>query len=54
MPTGRIAAIEERLAALREALGIMRPPLEAFYGSLSDEQRAEFERIGSRSTRRAG
>jgi LTXXQ motif family protein len=53
-PTGRIAAIEQRLATLRDALGVMRLPLEAFYGSLSDEQKAHFERIGSRPSRRAG
>jgi hypothetical protein len=47
-PTGRLAAIAQRLAALRDALDTMRPPLEAFYGSLTDEQKAHFERTGSR------
>ena len=50
--SGRIAAIEARLTALLEALGTMRAPLERFYGSLTDEQKAQFERIGSRAARR--
>jgi LTXXQ motif family protein len=49
-PTGRLAAIEERLTALLGAFALMRPPLDAFYGSLSDAQREQFERVGSRGT----
>jgi LTXXQ motif family protein len=51
-PTGRMVAIETRLTALRDALGMMRPPLESFYDALTDEQKARFERIGR--SRRAG
>jgi hypothetical protein len=51
-PTGRIAAIEARLTALLDALGTMRTPLERFYGSLADEQKAQFDRMGDRAARR--
>jgi LTXXQ motif family protein len=53
-PTGRIAAIEARLTALTDALATMRAPLDRFYGSLSDEQKAQFDRIGGRAARRGG
>src|SRR5262249_27100847 len=35
-----------RLEAMHEAMGIVRPPLERFYDSLSDEQKARFNAIG--------
>ena len=53
-PTSHIAAIEARLTALLGALDTLRAPLDRFYGSLTDEQRAQFDRIGSRTTRRGG
>jgi len=45
-PTGRLDATISRLEASLDALAIVRPPLEAFYNSLSDEQRARFNEIG--------
>jgi hypothetical protein len=39
-PTGRLAAAERRLSAMLEAVRTVRPAMEAFYGSLSDEQKA--------------
>ena len=53
-PTGHIAAIEARLTALLGALDTLRAPLDRFYGSLTDEQRAQFDRVGSRTSRRGG
>jgi len=45
-PTGRLDAMTSRLEASLDALAILRPALEAFYNSLSDEQRARFDAIG--------
>lgn len=53
-PTGRIAAIEARLTALLGALDTLRAPLDRFYGSLTDAQKAQFDRVGSRTSRRGG
>ena len=53
-PTGRLAAIETRLGALVGALDTLRPALERFYAALSDAQKARFNAIGARSSRRAG
>jgi hypothetical protein len=39
-PTGRLAAAETRLAAMLEAVRTVRPALDAYYNSLSDEQKA--------------
>jgi len=39
-PTGRLAAAEKRLAAMLEAVRTVRPAMDAYYGSLSDEQKA--------------
>jgi LTXXQ motif family protein len=39
-PTGRLAAAEKRLAAMLDAVRTVRPALDAFYNSLSDEQKA--------------
>jgi len=51
-PTGRLGAIEARLAALVRAIDIVRPALDSFYASLSDEQKARFNAISARQTRR--
>jgi hypothetical protein len=39
-PTGRLADAEKRLAAMLEAIRTVRPAMDAYYGSLSDEQKA--------------
>ena len=44
-PAGRMAAMRQRLEAMREAVQIVRPALEKFYGSLSDEQKARFDAL---------
>ena len=45
-PPGRIAAMTARLDATLQAVETMRPPLEKFYNSLSDEQKERFNQIG--------
>ena len=47
-PTGRLDAMQQRLDAMLQALDTVRPALVRFYGSLSDEQKAQFNRIGAR------
>jgi hypothetical protein len=52
-PVGRLEALEEQLAAMQQAVGAVRPALEAFYGSLSDDQKERFNALGP-SSRPAG
>jgi ABC-type transporter MlaC component len=47
-PTGRLAAMEDRLTAMSKALETTQAALTKFYGSLSDEQKARFDRINAR------
>jgi LTXXQ motif family protein len=49
-PTGRLAAMQQRLDAMMQALDTVQPALVRFYGSLSDEQKAQFNRIGARAS----
>jgi LTXXQ motif family protein len=42
IPTGRLAALESRLQVMLVAVQTVRPALERFYQSLSDEQKARF------------
>ena len=44
-PTGRLAAMESRLQVMLAAVQTVRPALERFYQSLSDEQKARFNAI---------
>jgi hypothetical protein len=46
-PPGRLAAMEQRLDAMLEAIKLVQPALESFYGSLSDEQKARFNQLGA-------
>jgi len=46
-PPGRVAAMGQRLNAILEAIKIVQPALENFYGSLTDEQKARFNLLGS-------
>ena len=39
-PPGRLAAAEKRLEALLQAVRALRPAMDSFYGSLTDEQKA--------------
>lgn len=45
-PPGRVQAMINRISAALEAVRIVRQPLEAFYNSLSDEQKARFNALG--------
>jgi hypothetical protein len=45
-PTGRLEAMTQRLQATLDAVKLVRPPLERFYQSLSDEQQARFNAVG--------
>jgi len=45
LPTGRLAAMESRLQVMLAAVQTVRPALERFYQSLSDEQKARFNAI---------
>jgi LTXXQ motif family protein len=45
IPTGRLAAMESRLQVMLAAVQTVRPALERFYQSLSDEQKARFNAI---------
>jgi LTXXQ motif family protein len=45
-PPGRLRAMASRVNATLEAVRIVRPALEKFYGSLSDEQQARFNALG--------
>jgi len=44
-PTERLAQMHQRLQALVDAVNIVSPPLDKFYNSLSDEQKARFNDI---------
>ena len=45
-PPGRLQAMTNRISATLEAVRIVRPALEKFYNSLSDEQQARFNALG--------
>jgi hypothetical protein len=44
--TTRLEAVEGRLSAMLDAIKTVRGPLEKFYDSLQDEQKARFNRMG--------
>jgi predicted DNA-binding transcriptional regulator AlpA len=52
-PTGRVAAMEHRLQVMLAAVQTVRPALERFYQSLSDEQKARFNAIAPTNNRDA-
>jgi hypothetical protein len=47
-PPARLAAVARRLDVMLQAVKLVRPALEDFYATLSDEQKAQFEAIGPR------
>jgi hypothetical protein len=49
-PTGRLAAMQDRLQAVSKALATTQAALDKFYGSLNDEQKAKFDRINVRAS----
>jgi LTXXQ motif family protein len=50
IPTGRLAAMESRLQVMLQAVQTVRPPLEAFYQLLSDEQKSRFNAVSPTET----
>lgn len=48
-PTGRVGLMEDRLSAMLKALDTVQSVLVKFYDSLSDEQKARFNRLGAPS-----
>jgi hypothetical protein len=53
-PPGRLAAMEKRLQAMVDAAKTVKPALDGFYTSLSNEQKARFDRIGQQLTQTGG
>jgi hypothetical protein len=49
-PPARLAAAAKRLETMLHAVKLVRPALENFYVTLTDEQKAQFEQIGPRRT----
>jgi len=45
-PPGRLEMMEKRLTAMIDAANTVKPALASFYGSLTNEQKARFNRIG--------
>ncbi len=52
-PVARLDTAEARTEAVVQAADVMRGPLQAFYDSLSDQQRQRFENMSSSGKRRA-
>jgi hypothetical protein len=46
----RLATADTRLDAMLEAIKWIRPALDDFYATLSDEQKAQFDTIGAKRT----
>ena len=53
-PTGRLAAMEQRIDAMLQAIATLRPALSKFYAALNDEQKARFNRALVSADRRTG
>jgi hypothetical protein len=53
-PPGRLTAMEKRLQAMIDAANTVRPALDSFYASLSNEQKARFDRIGQQLAQTGG
>ena len=49
-PPARLTAISTRLDAMLDSIKSVRGALDDFYGSLSDEQKAQFNLIGRQQT----
>lgn len=44
-PPGRLAAMDKRISTMLLALSIVQPPMQRFYDSLTDEQKARFNTV---------
>jgi hypothetical protein len=45
-PVGRLEAMQKRLEAMMQAADLLQPALDAFYATLSSEQKARFNTLG--------
>jgi hypothetical protein len=52
-PTARLDEMQQRLQGLVDAVNVVSPPLEKFYASLNDEQKARFNDIAPPAPQRA-
>jgi LTXXQ motif family protein len=50
VPPDRLATADTRLDAILDAIKLLRPALDDFFATLSDEQKARFETIGAKRT----
>ena len=50
-PIGRLETMEQQLAALRTAVRTVRPALDKFYASLSDEQKERFNELAPKASK---
>jgi LTXXQ motif family protein len=48
-PLERLAAMQQRLGAMLDAVGLLRPALQNFYGSLTDGQKGRFDAAGKQA-----
>jgi LTXXQ motif family protein len=48
-PTGRLDAMQKRIAGMVQAVDIVTPPLDKFYDSLTDEQKARLNAAGDQN-----
>jgi len=53
-PTGRLAAMQQRIEAMLQAADSVRGPLERFYGALTDEQKAKLSAANQTQAERNG
>jgi ABC-type transporter MlaC component len=53
-PTGRLAAMRQRVASMLQAVQIVRPSLDKFYQSLSDEQKERFISLDAQGNPKQG
>jgi LTXXQ motif family protein len=49
-PPDRLATVDTRLDAMLDAIKLVAPALDDFFATLSDEQKAQFETIGTKRT----
>jgi LTXXQ motif family protein len=48
-PTGRLDAMQKRIAGMVQAIDIVAPPVDKFYNSLTDEQKARLNAAGDQN-----
>jgi len=53
-PVGRLDVMQKRVEAMIDAANIVRPALEEFYTSLTDEQKAKLNRLGRETAQSGG